>query len=81
MCSLKEEIVEGTTGFVFRSDDPVDLARVLEEYFASDLFADLENHRHEIREFALKRYSWELVSEATTGIYAGLLRRRARKFT
>jgi D-inositol-3-phosphate glycosyltransferase len=75
--SLKEEIVEGTTGFVFRSDDPVDLARALEEHFASDLFADLEKHRHEIREFALKRHSWELVSKVTTGIYAGLLRRRA----
>ena len=76
--SLKEEIIEGTTGFVFRPGDPIDLARALEEYFASALFAGLEKRRHEIREFARKRYSWELVSEITTGIYADLLRSKAR---
>jgi D-inositol-3-phosphate glycosyltransferase len=75
--SLNEDIVEGTTGFVFRPEDPVDLARAIEQYFTSDLFADLENHRREIREFAMKRHSWESVSELTTGVYAGLLRGRA----
>ncbi len=75
--SLNEDIVEGVTGFVFRPEDPIDLARAIERYFASDLFADLEKHRRQIREFAMKRHSWELVSELTTGIYAGLLRGRA----
>jgi D-inositol-3-phosphate glycosyltransferase len=75
--SLNEDIVEGATGLVFRSEDPIDLARAIEEYFASDLFAGLEMHRREIREFAMKRHSWEVVSELTTGIYAGLLRGRA----
>jgi D-inositol-3-phosphate glycosyltransferase len=75
--SLNEDIVEGTTGFVFRPEDPIDLARAIEQYFASDLFADLEKHRREIREFAMKRHSWEVVSELTTGIYASLLRNRA----
>jgi len=77
--SLNEDIVEGATGFVFRSEDPIDLARAIERYFASDLFADLEKHRREIREFAMKRHSWELVGEVTTGIYADLLRSRAGK--
>lgn len=40
--SLKDEIVEGMTGFVFRPEDPIDLAMAIERYFASDLFADLE---------------------------------------
>ena len=75
--SLNEDIVEGATGFVFRPEDPIDLARAIEQYFASDLFADLENHRREIQEFATKRHSWESVSALTTGIYAGLLRGRA----
>ena len=75
--SLNEDIVEGATGFVFRPEDPIDLARAIERYFASNLFADLEQHRSEIRKFAMKRHSWELVSELTTGIYAGLLRGRA----
>jgi glycosyltransferase involved in cell wall biosynthesis len=75
--SLKEEIAVGTTGFVFRPEDPIDLARAIEEYFASDLFADLEKRRQEIRDFATERHSWELVSELTMGIYAGLLRSQA----
>ena len=72
--SLKEEIIEGTTGFVFRPEDPIDLARALEEYFASDLFADLEKRRHEIRQFATERHSWEVVSELTMGTYGRLLK-------
>ncbi len=71
--SLKEEILQGTTGFTFSPEDPTDLARALEEYFASDLFANLERRRLEIREFARERHSWELVSELTKRIYAGLL--------
>ena len=39
--SLKDEIVEGKTGFIFRPEDPVDLAKAIERYFASDLYADL----------------------------------------
>ena len=38
---LKDEIVEGKTGFVFRPEDSVGLATTIEQYFASDLFANL----------------------------------------
>ena len=47
--ALKEQIIEGETGFVFRSGDPVDLAVTIERYFASDLFANLKSRRHAIR--------------------------------
>ena len=43
--ALKEQIIEGETGFVFRSGDPVDLAVTIERYFASDLFANLKSRR------------------------------------
>ena len=75
--SLKEEIVEGATGFVFRSEDSIDLAKTIERYFASDLFADLEKRRREIRDLAKKSHSWELVAEMTMGIYAELMRSKA----
>jgi len=76
--SLNEDIIEGTTGFVFKPEDSIELARAIERYFASDLYVDLEKHRREIREFAMKSHSWKLVSELTIGIYAGLLRGKAR---
>ena len=40
--SFKDDIVEGETGLV-KPCDPIDLARVIEEYFESDLFAALES--------------------------------------
>jgi D-inositol-3-phosphate glycosyltransferase len=71
--SLKDEIVEGKTGFVFRPEDPVDLARVIEQYFASDLYADLNHHRCQIRAYATERHSWDAVSQITMSAYATLL--------
>lgn len=72
--SLKDDIVEGNTGFMFRPEDPTDLASAIERYFASDLFAGLNNRRQEIREHAVQQHSWSMVGQLTMGVYAGLLR-------
>jgi len=72
--SLKNEIVEGKTGFVFRPEDPADLARTIEEYFASDLYADLDARRREIQDYATQRHSWDAVGQITMSVYTGLLR-------
>lgn len=72
--SLKDEIVEGKTGFVFRPRDPVELAKTIERYFASDLYAQLSVRRQEIRDFAIKQHSWDVVGQATLSTYASLLR-------
>lgn len=72
--SLKDEIVEGKTGFVFRPEDPVDLAKAIERYFASDLYADLNERRQEIRDYASNLHSWDIVSQMTVTVYADLLR-------
>jgi D-inositol-3-phosphate glycosyltransferase len=71
--SLKDEIVEGQTGFVFKPEDPIDLAKTVERYFASDLFANLDNHRQEIRNFATERHSWDVVGQVTMSVYANQL--------
>jgi glycosyltransferase involved in cell wall biosynthesis len=72
--SLKEDIIEGETGLIFKPQDPDDLARVIEQYFSSDLFLDLANRRERIRSFANKRHSWSEVGEITREVYASLLR-------
>ena len=41
--NLREEIIEGQTGFVFKARDSSDLARKIDEYFNSELFHNLEN--------------------------------------
>jgi D-inositol-3-phosphate glycosyltransferase len=72
--SLKDEIVEGETGFVFRPEDPVDLANAIERYFSSELYADLNSRRQAIRDYATEQHSWDVVGRLTMSVYAGLLR-------
>ncbi len=71
--ALKDDIMVGRTGFLCRPRDPVDLARAIEIYFASDLFKNLDTRRQEIRDYANSRHSWEVVSDATRSVYANLL--------
>jgi len=72
--SLKDEIIEGRTGFIFKPEDHVDLAKTIERYFASDLFASLSSRRREIRNFAIERHSWDVVGQLTMNVYADMLR-------
>jgi glycosyltransferase involved in cell wall biosynthesis len=69
---LKEEIIEGKTGFVFKPQDSSDLAKAIRQYFDSELFHNLENRRSEIRHYASERYSWDKVAEITKGLYREL---------
>ena len=71
--SLKEEIVEGRTGFVCKPKDSSDLAATIRRYFESPLFRGLDRHRSLIREFADDRYSWSKVAARTTRVYSQLL--------
>ena len=71
--SLKDEVVEGGTGFVFKPEDPVDLALVVEKYFASELFRDLSGRRQEIQRYASAQHDWGVVGKVTISIYKELL--------
>jgi D-inositol-3-phosphate glycosyltransferase len=70
--TLKEEIIEGQTGFVFRPQDPSDLAKTIRRYFASELFCELESQRPKIKQYANARYSWSKVAAITTSVYSNL---------
>jgi len=69
--SLKEEIIEGKTGFVYQNGNG-SLARTIEDYFESDLYLKLEQRRHSIQRFASERYSWSKVAAATMTVYSQL---------
>lgn len=69
IASLKEDIVEGQTGFVCRPGDPASLAAAIGRYFDSDLYRSLDEHRHHIRRYAAERYSWTKVAESAAAVY------------
>ncbi len=71
--AMKDDIVEGETGLVFKPGDTADLARALERYFSSDLFQNLPEKRARIQEYANERYSWTKVGEITKRVYGEVL--------
>ena len=71
--SLRDDIIEGSTGFLCKPCDAMDLAAALEKYFASGLFQELSARRQEIRGYAKARHSWDLVGEMTRKVYAELV--------
>jgi glycosyltransferase involved in cell wall biosynthesis len=75
--SLKDDVVEETTGFVCPPQDPQALAKSIERYFASGLYQTLARRRPEIRQFARERYSWDIVGLRTKRIYQTLTSRSA----
>ena len=68
--SLRQDVVEGRTGFVSRPEDPRDLAASIERYFSSDLFRNLDARRPAIKRFVEAQHSWETVAEMTREVYA-----------
>lgn len=76
--SLRDDIIEGETGYTCRTCDATDLARALEIYFESELFKSLDHRRAQIRAFARTRNSWDAVSDKTCHVYAQLLARGDR---
>jgi D-inositol-3-phosphate glycosyltransferase len=72
--ALQEQVIEGETGFVFRPQDSSDLARVIANYFESELFGNLRDRRTEIKKYANERYSWDKVAAITTAVYSNLLK-------
>lgn len=72
--SLKDEIVEGRNGLVFKPEDPLRIAATLREYFESELYRNLVFRREDIRSLANDRHSWDVVGQITKSVYSRLLR-------
>jgi D-inositol-3-phosphate glycosyltransferase len=75
--SLRNDIIEGETGFLSRPKDSADLARAIRTYFASDLYEEQEACRKQIQAFANERYSWTRVGEILDQVYRQLLARKS----
>jgi glycosyltransferase involved in cell wall biosynthesis len=71
--TLREDIIEGETGFLFTPWDSSDLAKAIRRYFTSELFSGLDSRRPQIKEYANERNSWNKVAAITTKVYSKLL--------
>jgi glycosyltransferase involved in cell wall biosynthesis len=72
--SLKQEIVEGKTGFVCEPENPRALLLTIQNYFQRDLYHELSSRRPGIQALANAKHSWDEVGAITAGTYSELLR-------
>jgi D-inositol-3-phosphate glycosyltransferase len=71
--SIREDVIAGKTGYVFKPGDTADLARAIETYFESDLYKGLARNRGEIRDYVAARHSWDEVGETSRAVYQKIL--------
>ncbi len=67
--NLREDIVEGETGFLCLPEDPVDLSDKLLAYFESSIYKNLHSTREQIRSMAREKYSWDAISVSIISMY------------
>jgi D-inositol-3-phosphate glycosyltransferase len=68
--AFRDEILEGTNGYLCRPNDPEDLAKSIEAYFSSELFRNLDERRASIQNFLRMSHSWDTVAKTTCDVYA-----------
>jgi len=74
--SVKDDIIEGRTGFLCRPKDPEHLADVIATFFSSHLCQDPTRTREDIRRFARENYSWDGIAAVTANVYAEVSRQQ-----
>ncbi|HEY1791171.1 MAG TPA: glycosyltransferase family 4 protein [Verrucomicrobiae bacterium] len=72
--SLKEEVLEGETGFTCEAGNSAALARCIRKYFQSNLFRQLENRRPEIQHFVREKHSWTKIANIIITAYSQIIR-------
>ena len=73
--SFSRDILEGFTGYLCRPNDPNDLAEVIEKYFSSEMFRNLDEQRSKIKRFIHASHSWEVAAARTAEMYGQLTSR------
>jgi D-inositol-3-phosphate glycosyltransferase len=71
--SMREDILEGETGLLYRPGDTADLAAKIRTHFASESVGDPETKQRRISEYAAERFSWTTNAERTHAAYERLL--------
>jgi glycosyltransferase involved in cell wall biosynthesis len=72
--SLKEDIIEGETGFTCEAGNSAALAQCLQKYFRSNLYRQLEVRRPEIQHFVKEKHSWNPIANIIITAYSQIMR-------
>jgi glycosyltransferase involved in cell wall biosynthesis len=67
--SLREDIIEGETGYLCPPQDPNSLAKSIINYYDSRLYKEIETNKCKIINIAKEKYSWSKVGDMTIAAY------------
>jgi glycosyltransferase involved in cell wall biosynthesis len=70
--ALKDDVVEGQTGYIFPARDAKVLEQLIEKFFASEMYRNSTATRREIRNRVLQNNSWSKVAEMILETYRGV---------
>lgn len=70
--NFRNDMIQGKTGFLVKPEDPADLAKVIANYFETDLYTGLDKTREEIQNWAWQNYSWEVIGSKTRELYLSI---------
>ena len=71
--SLKNEVIEGKTGYVFKPEDSGDLALKLTAFFESEVYSNHESTRRHIEKITSSQHSWKEAGAITAKSYRSLV--------
>lgn len=74
--SLRDEIIEGTTGLVCPPKSVDGLLDVIHKFFRSPMFTQQSTFSNTIKKHANEHYSWATVAASTNAVYTRLLQDR-----
>jgi glycosyltransferase involved in cell wall biosynthesis len=72
--SFREDVIDGVTGFICKTDDTEDMAEKIRMFFDSNLFHQHDQTRLHIIEFAEQKYSWSNIGRLTYEVYARVVK-------
>jgi glycosyltransferase involved in cell wall biosynthesis len=75
---LIEDVVEGQTGLLCEPENPLSLARAIENYFRDAKWGDRERVREAIICRTAAAYSWESIAVQTLAVYRRIARQGRR---
>lgn len=70
--SMREDVIEGETGFSFEAGDERSLAAAVQAYFATDLCRNLDDRRQAVQAYGAQRFSWTSNADRTCAVYRRL---------
>ena len=71
--NFRQDVPQDKCGFLVSDNTPQAWSLMIQQYFSSGLYSNLEESRHIIKDWANSNYSWDEIGKETRKVYESLL--------